>query len=331
MITRTTFTRSKKILFSFLLVLAASIQPVAAWNNVGHRTIAELVWMRLDKDERRAVSDLLKQHPHYKQLLTADVPVRAGKDEWAFLTAAVWPDMVRPAKHGPSRKPDSITKYDLYPHAVGFPFLKRGDTNQALLENFFIAKPDAEMVLSNSFLTLKDKNATANERAVSLCWALHLTGDLHQPLHAANRVTKEKPGGEGLGGDFIALDRRKKQINLHSFWDQLPGVDPSYRAVFALAQKLSKTPELNPAALQEYKNHLTIHSWIEESFALAVNFAYAEDRVQFVHGDDLASGKISRREIPALKSDYIVEAEKIAQRRLVLAAARLAHELKQIF
>lgn len=318
-------------LFIALMLLAGSIFPATAWNHVGHRTVAELAWRRLDNDERRVVTDLLKQHPHYKSLLAADVPRGVSKDEWVFLNAAVWPDWVRPAKHGERQKPRSITQYDLYPHAVGFPFLRRGDTNVVLIEKFFIAKPDAEMVLSNAFVILQNKNGSPHDRAVSLCWALHLTGDLHQPLHAANLVTKEKPGGEGLGGNFITLDSRRKSINLHVFWDQLPGVEPTYKTISSLATRLAHDRNLAAATTKERDEHQSIHSWVQESFELAVNFAYAEDRVQFVRSEDLDSGKVSRRSIPALKPDYIREAHEIADRRLVLAAERLTEQLKKIF
>jgi hypothetical protein len=158
-----------------------------------------------------------------------------------------------PCQTGPISQAPLVTKYDLYPHAIGFPFLRSGDTNRALIEKFFIARPDAEMVLSNSIATLKNRNATAHDRAVSLCWVLHLIGDLHQPLHAANLVTKKNPGGDGLGGFHIVLDARGKQISLHSFWDQLPGVDPSYKAAAALSDELSSAPELRFAVLKEYQ------------------------------------------------------------------------------
>src|SRR4051794_17807553 len=89
--------RSKQLLL-VLLAATFSVLPAKAWNNVGHRTIAELVWRKLDRDERRAISDLLKQHPHYKSILTAAVPHGVDKNEWAFLVAAIWPDLVRPSK-----------------------------------------------------------------------------------------------------------------------------------------------------------------------------------------------------------------------------------------
>ncbi|MDB6024779.1 MAG: hypothetical protein JWM68_1002 [Verrucomicrobiales bacterium] len=320
---------STKLLFVVWIALTFQALPVRAWNNVGHRTIAELVWRKLDKDERQAVSDLLKQHPHYKSILTADVPRGVDKNEWAFLMAANWPDMVRPAKHGQRSKPHSVTKYDLYPHAIGYPFMLSRDTNRVSLEDFYIAKPDAEMVLSNSFANLKNVKATASDRAVSLCWALHLCGDLHQPLHAANLVTKKRPRGDSLGGHHIVRVEGERQIDLHSFWDQLPGVNPSYQTAAALADELNAAPELKPQKLKDLEQHKTIASWVQESFHLAVDFAYAEDRMQFVHEEDVESGKIPTSAIPTLSEDFIKDARKIARQRLVLAAERIALELKQ--
>lgn len=320
----------KRIFFA-LAVLMGVIFPAKAWNNVGHRTIAELAWRKLNKDDKRAISELVKQHPHYKQYLAADVPRGVDTKEWAFLTAAIWPDWVRPAKHGQPFKPKSVTKYDLYPHAVGYPFMFPAETNHALIEKFYIAKPDAEMALSNSIMTLKDKNASAHDRAVSLCWVLHLMGDLHQPLHTANLVTKEKPNGDELGGHHIVLQPRGRQINLHSFWDQLPGTDPSYKAITKLTDDLIGDSELQTSVAKEYAENKTIASWVQEGYRAAVNFAYAEDHVKFVHLEDLGSKKLSASAIPLLKPDYISGSQKIARRRLVLAGQRLVDVLKEVW
>ncbi len=315
--------------FFIATFLAFCVLPAKAWNNVGHRTIAEIVWRKLDRHERTFFSDLLKQHPHYKEILTAEVPRGVSKDEWAFLMAAIWPDMVRPSKHGESPKPESITKYDLYPHAIGYPFMLSRDTNRVSMENFFIAKPDAEMVLSNSFITLKNQKATPHDRAVSLAWALHLCGDLHQPLHAANLVTKKRPGGDSLGGHHF-VQAEGKLISLHSFWDQLPGVNASYKTFASLADDLMKSRDLKLEKLNELSEHTTIASWVQESFHLAVDVAYDEDRVRFVHEDDLQTGKVAKIAVPSLSTSFVKEARKIAHRRLVLAAERLVRELKQV-
>lgn len=324
----------RSIQFLILLALVVPALSARAWNNVGHRTIAELTWRQLDKNERRAISDLLKEHPHYKEYLIADVPEGVDKDEWAFLKAAIWPDWVRPARHGKLAQPNRITKYDVYPHALGLPFLKPGDTNVALLKNFFIAKPDAAMVLSNSMSTLRNPNISAQDRAVSLCWTLHLMGDLHQPLHCASMVSEERKGWDGLGGYYEVIDPRGKKperTNLHVFWDQLQGTEATYAKFAALADKISSDPKLKPAAMKEYRDDKTVMSWVREGWQIAVNFAYATNRVQYAHSDDLKSGKISESAIPVLKADYIRDAKKIADRRIALAGQRLADELKRDF
>lgn len=317
--------------FATLIFLTASAFSASAWNNVGHRTVAELAWRQMDKTERGAVTDLLKQHPHYKQLLAANVPAGVDTNEWVFLTAAVWPDMVRPAKSGQAHKPDSITKYDLYPHAIGYPFLRPGETNRALIEHFYIAKPDAEMVLSNAIATVRNASASAPDRAVSLCWALHLFGDLHQPLHTANEVSAAKPKGDRLGGHHFALDSRGKQIDMHSFWDQLAGVDSSYKYISGLAAKLAGDRELQPSALKEYRDDKTIASWVQEGYRIAVQFAYSEKHIHLVHASDVESGKIPESAIPRMSADYASTARKIALRRVVLAGQRLTDELKRDF
>jgi hypothetical protein len=157
-----------------LFALSFLAFPAQAWNALAHRTVAELVWRQMGPAERQAASDLLRQHPHYKALLVADVPAGLDTNEWVFLNAAAWPDWVRPARAGQPPKPRSITRYDGYPHAIGWPFVLPSDTNRISLDNFFIARPNAEMVLSNSIATFRNRSASAQDRAVSLCWAMHL-------------------------------------------------------------------------------------------------------------------------------------------------------------
>lgn len=313
------------------MLLFLFTEPARAWNNVGHRTIAELAWRKMNPSERAAASDLLRHHPHYKEYLAAAVPSGVDTNEWVFLTAAVWPDWTRPAKPGQPHKGKSITKYNLYPHGIGYPFLAKGDTNRALLENFYIAKPDAEMVLSNSIALLGNKAASAHDRAVSLAWTLHLMGDLHQPLHTASLVSAKYPNEGSLGGNNIVLDGNGKQISLHAFWDQLPGVNPSYQSIAALADLLTTMPELEPKALPEYRTNQTIASWVQEGFRTAATFAYQDGHIASIRPELLKSGKISPTDVPKLKPEYIAEAQTIARRRLVLAGQRLVDRLQGVW
>lgn len=99
--------------FAFFVLTFALCLPVSAWNDVGHRTVAELAWRQMSAAQRRAATELLEQHPHYKEMLTADLPKGISKDDWAFLSAAVWPDWVRDTWKGQPAKPPSASKYNL--------------------------------------------------------------------------------------------------------------------------------------------------------------------------------------------------------------------------
>jgi hypothetical protein len=80
--------------------------------------------------------------------------------------------------------------------------------------------------------------------------------------------------------------------------------------------------------LKELQENRTIPAWVQESFRVAVDFAYAEDRVQFVFADALAAGNVVPSSIPALTPEYVQQARQIARRRLALAAWRLGDELR---
>jgi hypothetical protein len=308
----------------FALVFLAF--SASAWNSVGHKLIAEMVWQKMSASARRQATQLLTRHPHYKELLTAHVSPGVDEGEWAFLTAAIWPDLVRPNWEG---KTESIAKYDVYPHTIGYPFMLAEETNHALVENFFIAKPDAEMVLSNAFVTLRNKNASPHDRAVSLCWALHLCGDLHQPLHAATLVTKEHPRGDGVGGSHIVLDEHGQPVAMHMFWDCLPGLEETYPSLKETARKLAGNKTLKRMTRGDLEQHKTISSWVQESHRLATDFAYQGGRLRFAHQADLDSGKVGRSQIPKLSLEYVSQAHEVAERRLILAAQRLSRELNQ--
>ena len=312
---------------SIVLVLLVGIVPAKGWHSPGHRLIAELVWQNMSAGTQRRASELLKQHPHYKELLAAHVPAGVDEGEWAFLTAAVWPDMVSPGWEG---KIEDIAKYDVYPHVSEYAFMLADETNRALIEKFVIAKPNAETVLSNAFLTVRNANASPRERAVQLCWALHLCGDLHQPLHAATLVTKEHPRGDGVGGHHIVLDGEGKAVAMHMFWDGLAGMDESYAALAETARAMAADRKLKRATRGDLEKNTTVASWVQESFRLAVGFAYQGGRLPFVRDSELDEGRVKPEHIPRLSAQYISEGQNIARQRVFLAAERLSRELKQI-
>ena len=47
---------------------------------------------------------------------------------------------------------------------------------------------------------LKSTTEDVTNRAIALCWYLHLMGDVHQPLHCATWFSPEFPGKNGDSG-----------------------------------------------------------------------------------------------------------------------------------
>lgn len=314
-----------------LIALTLATLTANAWNSLGHRAVAELAWRQMTPAQRQAATDLLQQHPHYQNILTAEVPPGVDTNEWAFLTAAIWPDLVRPAKNGQPPKPRSVTQYNLYPHGIELPFLSPGETNRSLLKNYSLAKTNGQTALLDCLATLKNRKASAHDRAVSLCVVLHLYADLHQPLHASALVTKEKPHGFGGGGGLLVRNTQGERVSLHAFWDQLPGSDLSYRGITALADELAADPALQPKALKEYRKNKRVPAWVRESWQTAAEFAYDPQRVQYLEASAAKARMLPDSAIPAVSAEYAKEAHEIARRRLALAALRLTDTLKRVW
>jgi hypothetical protein len=98
-----------------------------------------------------------------------------------------------------------------------------------------------------------------------------------------------------------------KRINLHAFWDDLPGIDPSYASVTRVADEIGANEKLKVANLSQYYQNKTIHSLVRESYDYVVNFAYDRKHVRYAHIDDLDSGKLAASEIPQLEQPYVDE------------------------
>jgi S1/P1 Nuclease len=313
--------------WTFLLVILLTIfvRPTFGWNHTGHMINAELAWRNLSASKRKAISNLLKQHPHYALLLATNVPPGVDTNEWAFLNAAVWPDMVRPGRD----KSVEITKYHRSPwHYINIPYVAPSAADHISATSFSIPPTNILSALSNSLATLAERRALPVERAVSLCWVMHLVGDLHQPLHAATFLSDTFPQGD-QGGNLIAIaDASQVPLNLHSFWDQLFGTGDTYECVACIADQIADARQYNPRKLGEYKGHRTIDSWAHESFEAACAFAYDEGHLKFAEWRAFSSGKVTAAEVPRLKSTYLINANEIARRRVALAGQRLADVLR---
>ena len=319
----------KRIAAVTILAIFSSL-PALAWNHTGHKVVAELAWRNMSAGNRKAASDLLKQHPHYALLLATNVPAGVDTNEWAFLNAAVWPDMVRPARAGDPEKPESITKYHRSPwHYINIPYVLPSDADQIKASSFTIPETNVLWALSNAIVEVADSKRSGADWAVSLCWISHLVGDLHQPLHAAALLSKNNPRGDMGGNSLAVVDASQKPLNLHSFWDGILGEADSYEAIAILTDSIQNASQYQPRLLPEFTKNKTVGSWADESFQAAGAFAYDEGHLKFSDWRDVQSGKIPAADVPRLRSSYISNAEDVSRRRISLAGRRLAEVLKK--
>lgn len=156
---------------------------------------------------------------------------------------------------------------------------------------------------------LGDRTQPLAERRDALKFIVHLVGDLHQPLHAGNRedsggngfqVSLRRKAGEGRGSDR----NRPLGTNLHTVWDQhvlaSAGLDREQFAV-RLREQSARPGAIGAGAPL---------AWAVESCTLI-------DRER-VYPDG-----------HSMDETYLAAQRPLAERRIVIAAARLAALLNE--
>lgn len=264
-----------RIIAPFLLIVGFTPTSVCAWNAVGHQLVAQIAYDKMTPHAQKIYMSLFHQ----------------GKER-SFLNAATWLDKIR-------------SKQDPYyndMHYIDIPF----STDGTLLP--FVASHNAVSAINNSVQTLKSPTASQSSKKESIKILLHVVGDIHQPLHAATRVSAKYPEGDRGGNDAL-LTHNKLAHNLHAYWDKGAGVllykKHRYRSIKNMARRLEqqypcRNSDLNPM------------SWANESHDLAMSVAYAYT---------------SARE---LDKSYQLVAQTIVKQRIALAGCRLAELMNHI-
>jgi hypothetical protein len=302
-----------------LSVLLSSLTPAFAWNAKGHMTVALLAYRKLTDRQKAEIDQLLRAHPHYKTLLADEVPTGVNEAEWAFMRAAVWPDLVRPDKE--RQKPEDVTKYHNGPwHYINVPYIPESERAR-LGESTFRPNPvNVIVALRECQNVLESKTATPEEKAIHLAWLLHLVGDVHQPMHCVALVTHRFPEGDRGGNDVGVRDRDKVE-RLHGFWDDVVGIDAYYPGVTKLAERISALPASSPGKPGNFEG------WVDEGHDLAIKYGYLDGKLEYVRYDDYDSGKMAKEEVPQLPKFYFPQSRDLAQQRIGLAADRLARQI----
>ena len=303
------------------LAMAAAVTTAQAWWDAGHMQIAAVAYQNLTPQAKERADALLRLNPDYAKW-TAGAPDDATAKQWAFAHAATWADDIKLRPYGYTRDAAASAtagqnigyadrnQHD-YWHYKDVPFSPDG--TPLLPSNPVDAVTQLRLMVEALPAT---SGASDDIRSYDLVWILHMIGDVHQPLHAVARFTRELPTGDRGGNAEMVIPATGETITLHAYWDRVFGgyVSP-FGAIFdAEAQdgigRLDANPELAKIVDPE--------RWIEESAALARTYAYA------------APVSNGANAVP-LTREYETNARNIARSQAALAAARLANLLNTAF
>ncbi len=257
-----------------VLLLAALCWPAPArgWNDEGHAAIGALAERRLGPEARAMVRELI------------------GEGHLSDRDVAVWAD-------------DHRDRTNAFFHWVDIPFAA--------------GRYDAARDCAGGRCAVARIEWAAAElaragdparRLEALRWLVHVVGDLHQPLHAAEGWRDGNLGGVRLPAH---VGQRSYVASLHVLWDAevvWPVLDGRVPEALAAALDAAAGPEVTRAALAD----LTPGGWAGESNRLA-RAAYAE-----------VGATPTRRERLEVPEAYVLQQRGRVEAQLTRAGLRLA-------
>jgi len=308
----------RKLVVIVTLLALCTTQGNAWWDG-GHETVAYIAYQRLKPATKKRVDALLQLNPMY-----ASWTMGVAKDKQglvAFMKAATWPDCIKSStcisgytSDGGSVPPGNPTDaqnigYEdhlmhAYWHFVDLPYSAGAP-----------GEPPKEPNALTEIKLLSDAIGTDESddiKSYDVVWLEHLVGDVHQPLHATSRFTKNHTDGDA-GGNLVFLCAKPCKDELHAYWDGLLGDAAMTEEIATFGNQLlvrkmpAKATETDPA------------KWVDESFALAKSSVY----VAPISDDNDPSQTIS----PRPDAKYGAIALRVAKDQVLLAGYRLAELL----
>jgi hypothetical protein len=293
-----------------------------AWNDSGHTTIGVIVYRELSPAARARVDELLRAHPRYEEDLlrgyTGAKDDAAAKAEYAFAKAGTWPDMVRNRDN-----PAWAVHHKGNWHYTDVPFYPFGGEDKFKGEPARPAKPgepyDSISAWEFNLARLHDEALPAADRAVALCWVLHIGGDSHQPCHNTSLYAETHPTGDRGANEWILMYRGERR-NLHSLWDGWIGDD---RTIEFARQRATEITEKHPrSVLAGEAAKMDIREWVKEGARLAIESVYLWGMIDALPKAvaDADPSKVP----PTVTQAYAAQATELSLRRAALGAYRTA-------
>jgi len=292
------------------------VRPAQAWFDGGHMVVAYVAYAKLTPQTRARVDGLLKLNKMYPSWTAGVADEQKGLA--AFLRAATWADCIKQAACSPGYASDggniptgaatdaqnigyADTLQHRYWHFVNLPYSTGAPGQPPKV-------PNAQTEILSMAQAIGE-NKSDDVTSYDVVWLEHLIGDVHEPLHAVSRFTKNHPNGDA-GGNLVYFCERPCRDELHAYWDGLLGDKPTIAEVTQMGESLLAVGK--PAGA----DNADPASWISDSFELAKSVVY----VSPIGDDNDASMKIS----PRPDAGYKARAEKVARSQGTLAGYRLA-------
>jgi hypothetical protein len=305
-----------------IISLMLCAQNASAWSDGGHETVAYIAYKRLMPNTRKRVDEVLQRNPMYDAWTRGVSEQQKGLV--AFVRAATWADCIKlsfcepgytgDGGRGGNDPPENPTDAQnigyadhlmhKYWHFISVPY-SAGAPGQ----------PPKEPNALTEIKLLTDAIGTDESdpiKSYDVVWLEHLVGDVHQPLHAISRFTRNHPNGDA-GGNFVFFCAMPCKDELHIYWDGLMGDHPSTDEIAAAGKRLLRMKKPDQADAADPSQ------WVDESFALAKSVVY----VAPISEDNDPAQTIS----PRPDATYAAAATRTAKSQVLLAGYRLANLL----
>jgi S1/P1 Nuclease len=295
-------------LAALLLILAAA--PAHAWSNQGHMATGAMAYDTLAARDPAAVAAIVAIMAAHPDRLRFDRDLKGLKGEMRtrvlFEQMARWPDDIR------------NTSYDR----------PEWHYNARIVSGWtalWVKVGKADAAFAGSMQVLRDPAVSPRAKAVALCWLFHITGDMHQPLHAGHRASFRFPLTDRLGTiAWVKRPGEAEATDMHQLWDKAldrPAKNPVEERFGAEAIAASADIPGLPAAWTIAGRRDDFARWFDESRNLARDIGYAAPVLGATR--DAAAA-------PTLTQGYVQQLDNIARLRVALAGRRLGNLLSTI-
>jgi hypothetical protein len=280
------------------LALAATLLAASgnalAWGEEGHRMVGAIADRYLTPRAAREVAFLLERDR------LAD---RTPSGRHTLAEVAYWADEIKDYSWGKRRGSWHFDDIPVCGEADPARYCRKGACASAQLER--------------QIAILGDHSERPRDRNEALKWVVHLVGDIHQPLHAADHHDR---GGNTIEVAFFGARDNPPygSIKLHTIWD----VHMVQRLVTDRGGERAIVAATIDAAQRSRWEQGSIADWVNESHTIARDFVYPA-----LPGGFACSRRIEG--VLAIDDAYYSRAAPVVEEQIRKAGVRLARVVNE--